>query len=161
MLSAGADRRRGVPGQGAFACQAHGSIRARSSRPGSTRNVPVQFPAVVGVPPFAGCDPRHRRGRVYPAPANPDTRLRRLAKGRERCARDAGGDETRGGEHLEGKDLLFKFGDFKVPFVAEDFVLSFSLPNLHFHATTAYDILRMKGVPLGKRDYTGPMRIKR
>jgi hypothetical protein len=62
---------------------------------------------------------------------------------------------------LEGKDLVFKFGDFKLPFVAEDFVLSFSLPNLHFHATTAYDILRMKGVPLGKRDYTGPMRIKR
>ena len=62
---------------------------------------------------------------------------------------------------LEGKDLLFKFGDFKLPFVAEDFVLSFSLPNLHFHATTAYDILRMKGVPLGKRDYTGPLRIKR
>jgi hypothetical protein len=62
---------------------------------------------------------------------------------------------------LEGKDLLFKFGDFKLPFVAEGFVLSFSLPNLHFHATTAYDILRIKGVPLGKRDYTGPMRIKR
>ena len=62
---------------------------------------------------------------------------------------------------LEGRDLVFKFGDFKVPFVAEGFVLSFSLPNLHFHATTAYDILRMKGVPLGKRDFTGPMRIKR
>ena len=62
---------------------------------------------------------------------------------------------------LEEKELVFKFGDFKLPFVAPDFVLSFSLPNLHFHATTAYDILRMKGVPLGKRDYTGPMRIKR
>ena len=62
---------------------------------------------------------------------------------------------------LEGKDLLFRLGDFKLPFVAEDFVLSFSLPNLHFHATTAYDILRMNGVPLGKRDYTGPLRIKR
>ena len=62
---------------------------------------------------------------------------------------------------LEGREVMFKFGDFKVPFVAEDFVLSFSLPNLHFHATTAYDILRMKGVPLGKRDYTGPLRIKR
>jgi hypothetical protein len=62
---------------------------------------------------------------------------------------------------LEGKDLLFKFGEFRLPFVAEDFVLSFSLPNLHFHATTAYDILRLTGVPLGKRDYTGPLRIKR
>ncbi|MCC2106406.1 MAG: DUF1993 family protein, partial [Hyphomicrobiales bacterium] len=26
---------------------------------------------------------------------------------------------------------------------------------------TAYDLLRMKGVPVGKRDYTGPMRIKK
>jgi hypothetical protein len=40
-------------------------------------------------------------------------------------------------------------------------VLSFSLPNFHFHATTAYDILRSRGVPIGKRDYMGRMRIKR
>jgi hypothetical protein len=47
-----------------------------------------------------------------------------------------------------------------MPFTAEGFLLSFSLPNLHFHATTAYDILRTKGVPLGKRDYMGPLRLK-
>jgi len=29
--------------------------------------------------------------------------------------------------------------------------MSFSLPNFYFHATTAYDILRTNGVPLGKR----------
>jgi len=62
---------------------------------------------------------------------------------------------------LEGKDVIFQFRDFKMPFTAETFALSFSLPNLHFHSTTAYDILRMKGVPLGKRDYMGPLRIKR
>ena len=39
------------------------------------------------------------------------------------------------------------------------FLLSFSLPNFHFHATTAYDILRMKGVQVGKRDYLGKMRV--
>jgi hypothetical protein len=61
---------------------------------------------------------------------------------------------------LEGKDVTFAFRDFKMPFVAEGFLLSFSLPNLHFHATTAYDILRGHGVPLGKRDYTGPLRLK-
>ena len=61
---------------------------------------------------------------------------------------------------LEGKDVTFQFRDFKMPFTAENFVLSFSMPNLHFHATTAYDILRMKGVPLGKRDYMGPVRLK-
>lgn len=61
---------------------------------------------------------------------------------------------------LEGRDVLFQFRDFKMPFTAEGFLLSFSLPNLHFHATTAYDILRMKGVPLGKRDYLGQLRLK-
>ena len=48
-----------------------------------------------------------------------------------------------------------------LPFVAEDFLMSFSIPNLHFHATTAYGMLRAKGVPLGKRDYLGRMRMKK
>ncbi len=62
---------------------------------------------------------------------------------------------------LEGKDMQFKAGEFTIPFTAESFILSFSLPNFYFHATTIYDILRMKGVPLGKRDFTGRLRIKR
>lgn len=61
---------------------------------------------------------------------------------------------------LEGRDVTFQFRDFKVPFTAQGFLMSFSLPNLFFHATTAYDILRSKGVPLGKRDFMGPMRSK-
>lgn len=61
---------------------------------------------------------------------------------------------------LEGRDIFFKIRDFKLPFTAENFVLSFSLPNLYFHAATAYDILRIKGVPLGKRDFMGQMRMK-
>ena len=60
---------------------------------------------------------------------------------------------------LEGKDVLFQVRDLKLPFKAEGFLLSFSLPNFHFHATTAYDILRMKGVQIGKRDYMGKMRV--
>jgi len=47
-----------------------------------------------------------------------------------------------------------------LPFTAELFILSFSLPNFYFHATTAYDILRMKGVPIGKRHFMGQMRLK-
>jgi len=61
---------------------------------------------------------------------------------------------------FEGRDVVFQIRDRKMPFTAEGFLLSFSLPNLHFHATTAYDILRMKGVPLGKRDYMGQLRMK-
>lgn len=61
---------------------------------------------------------------------------------------------------LSGKDVVFKFRDRTIPFVAENFLLSFSLPNFYFHATTAYDILRIKGVPLGKRDFMGQLRMK-
>ncbi len=35
------------------------------------------------------------------------------------------------------------------------YVLHQMLPNLHFHCTTAYDILRHNGVELGKMDYLG------
>ena len=59
---------------------------------------------------------------------------------------------------MAGKDVLFKLTSMQIPFTAENFVLSFSLPNFYFHATTAYDILRMQGVPLGKLDFLGAMR---
>ena len=62
---------------------------------------------------------------------------------------------------LEGRDMAFQFGERRMPFTVEGFLMSFSTPNLHFHATTAYDILRSKGVPLGKRDYMGALRLKR
>ena len=43
-------------------------------------------------------------------------------------------------------------------FTPETFLLSYSLPNFYFHTVTAYDILRARGVPLGKRDYEGQLR---
>ncbi|MFT5705922.1 MAG: hypothetical protein ACI9ES_000192 [Oceanospirillaceae bacterium] len=60
---------------------------------------------------------------------------------------------------LYGNAMYFRKGDMEVPFSAERFVLSFSLPNLYFHAATLYNILRVAGVPLSKRDYLGAMNI--
>jgi hypothetical protein len=60
----------------------------------------------------------------------------------------------------EGAEVVFHVGEAKRVFTAEGFLMSFSLPNLHFHATTAYDILRLKGAPLGKRDFMGAIRLK-
>lgn len=60
---------------------------------------------------------------------------------------------------LAGKPVTFHLGEMKLPFTAENYVMSFSLPNFYFHAATAYNILRMKGVPLGKRDFLGQMRM--
>src|SRR5262245_58437982 len=48
---------------------------------------------------------------------------------------------------LEGRDMRFEFRERVLPFTAETFLLSFSLPNFYFHATTAYHILRHNGVP--------------
>ncbi len=56
-----------------------------------------------------------------------------------------------------GKDVVFEVGDRKLPFTGENFLLTFSMPNFYFHATTAYNILRMKGVPIGKIDFLGPL----
>jgi hypothetical protein len=61
---------------------------------------------------------------------------------------------------LEDKDIVFEVRDNKRVFTCPGFLFSFSLPNFYFHATTAYDILRGRGVPLGKRDFMGQPRLK-
>jgi hypothetical protein len=38
-----------------------------------------------------------------------------------------------------------------------EFALQHMIPNLYFHVTTAYAILRANGVAIGKRDYLGPL----
>jgi uncharacterized protein len=61
---------------------------------------------------------------------------------------------------LTGRDMRFEFRERSLEFTAEDFLLSFSLPNFYFHAATAYDILRWKGARIGKRDFIGRLRLK-
>lgn len=59
----------------------------------------------------------------------------------------------------QGGQVTFKLGGNELPFTTENFAQTFSMPNFYFHAATTYDILRMKGVPLGKRDFLGAMRM--
>jgi hypothetical protein len=59
-----------------------------------------------------------------------------------------------------GRDMRFAFRDRHIDYTAENFLLSFSQPNFYFHAATAYDILRWKGVRIGKRDFMGNTRRK-
>ena len=58
-----------------------------------------------------------------------------------------------------GSALVFRLGENEIPFTAENFVQSFSMPNFHFHATTTYAILRARGVDIGKRDFLGALRF--
>ena len=63
---------------------------------------------------------------------------------------------------LADQDVLFSVPAYNmaIPFVGADFLLSFALPNFYFHVTTAYDLLRMKGVAIGKLDFLGALRSK-
>jgi len=63
-------------------------------------------------------------------------------------------------ETFMGRDMRFEFRERRLEFTAENFLLSFSLPNFYFHAATAYDILRWKGAHIGKRDFMGRLRLK-
>lgn len=64
-------------------------------------------------------------------------------------------------EALIGKDVAFVVPErLHLDFTAENFLLSFSQPNYMFHAATAYDLLRMRGIEVGKRDFLGAMRAK-
>lgn len=55
----------------------------------------------------------------------------------------------------EAKVIKRKMGDREATFTGQNYLVGFILPNFYFFCTTAYDILRMHGVELAKRDYLG------
>ena len=59
---------------------------------------------------------------------------------------------------LDGDDerqIVVMAREHELRFTARNYVYKFATPNFYFHFTTAYDILRQAGVPLGKRDFVG------
>ena len=55
----------------------------------------------------------------------------------------------------EDKDIVTKRGDKETHYKGMQFLLNHAMPNVYFHVTTAYNILRHNGVEIGKRDYLG------
>lgn len=55
----------------------------------------------------------------------------------------------------EDREIRIKVAGRPMQFLGQPYLLHFVLPNLHFHATAAYDILRHNGVEIGKRDFIG------
>ena len=58
------------------------------------------------------------------------------------------------------REVVFKIRSYTETFRGQDFLLSFAIPNFFFHVTTMYDILRWKGVAIGKANFLGPLRTK-
>jgi hypothetical protein len=63
-------------------------------------------------------------------------------------------------ESFFGSDMEFAVGGKRIPYTAENFLLSFSQPDFYFHLTIAYAILRNQGVQVGKLDFMGKTRNK-
>jgi uncharacterized protein len=59
-------------------------------------------------------------------------------------------------EGSETRDIRVPTGGRTLEFKGLDFLQHWAIPNVFFHVTTAYDILRHNGVELGKRDFLGP-----
>lgn len=53
----------------------------------------------------------------------------------------------------ESRDIVITVRDTKLEFKGQQYLLHWVHPNLYFHVTTAYNILRHNGLELGKRDY--------
>ena len=55
----------------------------------------------------------------------------------------------------EEKTINISFGPKSFTFQGQAYLFGLVLPNLYFHTTTAYNILRHCGVPVGKEDFLG------
>jgi len=55
----------------------------------------------------------------------------------------------------EDREIVLKLRSGDMHFRGQDYLLAFVLPNVYFHASTAYAILRGVGVVLGKADFLG------
>jgi len=53
------------------------------------------------------------------------------------------------------KAIEIVYPSITLRFIGRDYLTKFALPNIYFHVTTAYAILRANGVAIGKGDYLG------
>ncbi len=92
-------------------------------------------------------------------PSFPDTETK-FSQLIERCAAADAFVQGVSAEAIDQRsdaDITFPVGGgAEMTMKANAFLAGFILPNLYFHATTAYNILRHNGVALGKRDFLQP-----
>ena len=58
-------------------------------------------------------------------------------------------------EGAEAREIVLPMRGSEMKMSGADYYTLYSLPQVYFHATTAYNILRHNGVGIGKRDYMG------
>jgi hypothetical protein len=90
-------------------------------------------------------------------PSHPDTETT-FAELQERLIKTGTFLKDLSADRIDGSEerlVTMKMRDGEMTFAGKDFLLSFVLPNLYFHLTAVYLILRHNGVELGKMDFVG------
>jgi hypothetical protein len=88
-------------------------------------------------------------------PSYPDTE-KTFAELQARIAKTIEFVKGFGAKQIDGSEdrkITLKLGGQDTTFPGQVYLLDFVLPNLYFHITTTYAILRHNGVDIGKRDY--------
>jgi uncharacterized protein len=113
-----------------------------------TRQVQLACDFAARIPPrLCGAD----------LPSHPDAETS-FAELQARVARVRAEVAGYGPERFEGaaeRAITIKTRMAELQMTGLQFLTQYALPQMHFHATTAYNILRHNGVELGKRDYMG------
>ena len=133
--------------------EAHGGIDPSEARLASDM-LPLKAQVYIATDGAKGCGAR-LAGVDIPKFEDTETSFADL---RARCAKTIAFLKTLDRAAFKGaedKQVVLKFPSNTFEFNGADYVGKFVLPNVYFHITTAYGILRNKGVALGKSDYLG------
>lgn len=90
-----------------------------------------------------------------PAYADNETTFGELIARLEKCVAYVESFQPAQLDGTEDKAITLKFPNGEFNFTGQNYLQGFVLPNVYFHSTTAYAILRHCGVPLGKMDFIG------
>lgn len=104
---------------------------------------------------FAGIAPYRIVGRDAPEYDEPTDSFEALYALIAKSKSDIAGVSAEELQGKEGRVFKLKIGPREIDFTGISYFSGFSISQIHFHTTTAYNILRHNGVPLGKFDYFG------
>src|SRR5579871_4733806 len=131
--------------------EAHGGIDPSEARLAPDM-LPLKNQVYIATDGAKGCGAR-LAGVDIPKYEDSETSFAEL---RARCTKTIAFLETLDRAQFKGaedKQVVLKFPNTTFEFNGADYVNKFVLPNAYFHITTAYGILRNRGVTLGKPDY--------
>lgn len=94
-------------------------------------------------------------GTEYPIPPRTETTFEELKQRVAKAIASVSGVTQAQVDAGASKDVSFPMGQRTVTMRGDNYMLHFAMPNFYFHLTTAYDILRHRGLEIGKRDFLG------